>query len=175
MPLAFLFERAEFPGRRVLGALVALPVVLPPLVGVIAFLFLYGETGFVARLVQATLRLENPPWRLEGAWAILLVHAYSMYAYFYLFTRAGLASLDHAGVGGGPFAWSGGVADAATGHTATVGAIAPRSRPAHLHDGARVIQRPVHLRRRLPGDADPDRIHSPQRWTTAWRWSRPWC
>ncbi|HLN80009.1 MAG TPA: iron ABC transporter permease, partial [Thermoanaerobaculia bacterium] len=49
IPLAFLFERTEFPGRRVLGALVALPVVLPPLVGVIAFLFLYGESGFVAR------------------------------------------------------------------------------------------------------------------------------
>lgn len=96
IPLAFLFERFEFPGRRILGALVALPVVLPPLVGVIAFLFLYGETGFVARLVQALLGLEDPPWRLEGAYAILLVHAYSMYVYFYLFTRAGLASLDPA-------------------------------------------------------------------------------
>ena len=40
VPLAFLFSRAEFPGRRLLGALVALPVALPPLVGVIAFLFL---------------------------------------------------------------------------------------------------------------------------------------
>ncbi len=96
VPLAFLFERCDFPGRRTLGALVALPVVLPPLVGVIAFLFLYGETGFAARVVQALLRLEDPPWRLEGAWAILLVHAYSMYVYFYLFTRAGLASLDYA-------------------------------------------------------------------------------
>jgi iron(III) transport system permease protein len=96
VPLAFLFERNDFPGRRWLGALVALPVVLPPLVGVIAFLFLYGETGFVARLIQAMLGLENPPWQLEGPWAILLVHAYSMYVYFYLFTRAGLASLDHA-------------------------------------------------------------------------------
>lgn len=96
IPLAFLFERFEFPGRRILGALVALPVVLPPLVGVIAFLFLYGETGFVARLVQALLGLEDPPWRLEGAYAILLVHAYSMYVYFYLFTRAGLARLDPA-------------------------------------------------------------------------------
>jgi iron(III) transport system permease protein len=96
IPLAFLFERCEFPGRRVLGALVALPVVLPPLVGVLAFLFLYGETGFVARVVQALLGLGNPPWRLEGAWAILLVHAYSMYVYFYLFTRAGLAALDPA-------------------------------------------------------------------------------
>ena len=44
VPLGFVFERLEFPGRRLLGALVALPVALPPLVGVIAFLFLYGES-----------------------------------------------------------------------------------------------------------------------------------
>ncbi|MGH7703878.1 MAG: ABC transporter permease, partial [Gemmatimonadales bacterium] len=94
VPLAFLFARYQFPGRRILGALVALPAVLPPLVGVLAFLFLYGETGFVGRLVQAILGLEEAPWRLQGPWAILLVHAYSMYVYFYLFTRAGLASLD---------------------------------------------------------------------------------
>ncbi len=94
VPLAFLFERHDFPGRRLIGALVALPAVLPPLVGVIAFLFLYGETGFIARMVQGALRLDEVPWRLQGAWAILLVHAYSMYVYFYLFTRAGLAKLD---------------------------------------------------------------------------------
>ena len=94
IPLAFVFERAEFPGRRVLGALVALPVALPPLVGVIAFLFLYGESGFVSRVVQMTLGLETPPWSLQGAGAILLVHTYSMYVYFYLFVRAGLSRLD---------------------------------------------------------------------------------
>jgi iron(III) transport system permease protein len=96
VPLGFVFERAEFPGRRLLGGLVALPVALPPLVGVIAFLFLYGESGFVSRAVQTVLRLEAPPWSLQGAGAILLVHAYSMYVYFYLFTRAGLARLDPA-------------------------------------------------------------------------------
>lgn len=93
-PLAFLFESAEFPGRRVLGALVALPVVLPPLVGVIAFLFLYGESGFVARAIQSALGLAESPWRLSGPAAVLLVHAYSMYVYFYLFTRAGLSRRD---------------------------------------------------------------------------------
>lgn len=96
VPLAFFFERAEFPGRRTLGALVALPVVLPPLVGVIAFLFLFGESGFVARALGWLLGLERVPWRLQGAGAILLVHAYSMYVYFYLFTRAALARFDHA-------------------------------------------------------------------------------
>jgi len=94
IPLAFLFEWFDFPGRKTLGALIALPVVLPPLVGVIAFLFLYGESGFVARAIQALFKLEHAPWELQGPLAILLVHAYSMYVYFYLFTRAGLARLD---------------------------------------------------------------------------------
>ncbi|HUK64575.1 MAG TPA: iron ABC transporter permease [Dongiaceae bacterium] len=96
IPLAFLFEWFDFPGRRALGAFVALPVVLPPLVGVIAFLFLYGESGLIARAVEHTLGLDHAPWRLQGPGAILLVHAYSMYAYFYLLTRAGLARLDGA-------------------------------------------------------------------------------
>ena len=95
VPLAFVFERFDFPGRRILGALIALPAVLPPLVGVIAFLFLYGESGFVARLVRLAFGLEEAPWQLTGPFAILLVHAYSMYVYFYLFTRAGLARVDN--------------------------------------------------------------------------------
>ena len=94
VPLAFLFSRYAFPGRRVLAALVSLPVLLPPLVGVVAFLFLYGETGFLTRGVQLLLGLDEPPWRLAGAGAVLLVHAYTMYVYFFAFTRAALARLD---------------------------------------------------------------------------------
>ena len=94
VPLAFLFARRDFPGRRILGALAAMPVLLPPLVGTISFLFLYGESGFLTRGVQAVLGLDRAPWRLSGAWAVLLVHAYTMYVYFYLFTSAGLARLD---------------------------------------------------------------------------------
>jgi len=96
VPLAFLFEWFEFPGRKLLGSLIALPAVLPPFVGVIAFLFLYGESGFAARFLQFVFRFEGAPWHLQGPGAILLVHAYSMYVYFYLFTRAGLARLDAA-------------------------------------------------------------------------------
>lgn len=96
IPLALLFGRYRLPAGRLLGGLVALPAVLPPLVGVVAFLFLYGETGFVPLLLMWLFRLEEPPWRLQGAGAILLVHAYSMYVYFYLLVRAALVSLDAA-------------------------------------------------------------------------------
>ncbi|HEX9937107.1 MAG TPA: iron ABC transporter permease [Longimicrobium sp.] len=94
VPLAFLFSGREFPGRRLLGGLASMPVLLPPLVGTISFLFLYGESGFLTRGVQTLLRMEEAPWRLDGAWAVLLVHAYTMYVYFYMFVSAGLARLD---------------------------------------------------------------------------------
>ena len=94
VPLAFFFTRFEFPGRSVLARLLALPVALPPLVGVLAFLFLYGESGFLARAVQALRGGGEAPWRLQGWGAILFVHAYSMYVYFFLLVRAALARLD---------------------------------------------------------------------------------
>ena len=94
LPLAFLLGRFEFRGRRVLSAVATLPAALPPLVGVIAFLFLYGESGVVTRLVQHALRLDHPPWSLTGLSAIVFVHAYTMYVYVFLFVAAGLERYD---------------------------------------------------------------------------------
>jgi len=94
VPLAFVFHRFDFPGRRIFAALASLPVLLPPLVGVIAFLFLYGESGILTRSLQMLLGLSEPPFSLRGIPAILWVHAYTMYVYFYLFVSAALKRLD---------------------------------------------------------------------------------
>ena len=68
-------------------------VALAALLG-IPLAFLVGRYDLPGGRVLGGLRLEEPPWRLEGAGAILLVHAYSMYVYFYLLVRASLVSLD---------------------------------------------------------------------------------
>ena len=94
LPLAFLLGRFEFRGRRALSAVATLPAALPPLVGVIAFLFLYGESGVVTRLVQRALGLDQAPWSLTGLSAIIFVHAYTMYVYVFLFVAAGLERYD---------------------------------------------------------------------------------
>jgi iron(III) transport system permease protein len=94
LPLAFLLGRFEFRGRRVLSAVATLPAALPPLVGVIAFLFLYGESGVVTRIVQRALGLDHAPWSLTGLSAIVFVHAYTMYVYVFLFVAAGLERYD---------------------------------------------------------------------------------
>jgi len=77
-------------------ALASAPVLLPPLVGVITFLFLYGESGVISRLIQSTFGLAQPWPRLRGLSAILFVHAYTMYVYFFMFVSAGLERLDAA-------------------------------------------------------------------------------
>jgi iron(III) transport system permease protein len=94
VPLAFLLTRTEFRGRRVLSGVATLPAALPPLVGVLAFLFLYGESGVVTRLVQRLFSLREPPWTLSGLPAVIFVHAYTMYVYVFLFVSAGLERYD---------------------------------------------------------------------------------
>ncbi len=94
VPLAILFSRFQFPGRKLFGVLVTLPVLLPPLVGVIAFYFLMGETGIIPRVLQKALGLPSAPLVMAGVPAILLVHVYSFYVFFYLFSRNALAGLD---------------------------------------------------------------------------------
>ncbi|HKB66782.1 MAG TPA: iron ABC transporter permease [Pyrinomonadaceae bacterium] len=96
IPLAFLFERYSFPARRVFAMLAALPLVLPPLVGTVAFIFLCGESGILARLVQSAFHLDHSPWSLRGWPALLLFHVYTMYPFFYVLTGAGLTRIDAA-------------------------------------------------------------------------------
>ena len=94
IPLAFLFERYSFPARNLFATLAALPLVLPPLVGTVAFIFSLGESGIVARLVQTVFGLQASPWSLRGWIALLLFHTYTMYPFFYVLTGAGLSRID---------------------------------------------------------------------------------
>mgnify|MGYP004234653399 CR=1 FL=1 len=81
-------------GSSTLGAVAALPLALPPLVGVLAFLFLYGESGMLPRALQAAFGLEAVPFAFGGIGAVLAVHVYVFYVYFYLFVGASLRCRD---------------------------------------------------------------------------------
>jgi molybdate transport system permease protein len=54
VPLAWLLARAELPGRRLLRALVTVPLVLPPVVGGVALLLAFGRHGLLGRLLVTT-------------------------------------------------------------------------------------------------------------------------
>lgn len=48
-PIAWVLARVPFPGRRILRALVLLPMVLPPVVGGVALLVAFGRRGLVGQ------------------------------------------------------------------------------------------------------------------------------
>lgn len=49
VPLAWVLARARFPGRGFVRALVTVPLVLPPVVGGVALLLVFGRNGLVGR------------------------------------------------------------------------------------------------------------------------------
>ncbi|MEV5985111.1 iron ABC transporter permease [Streptomyces sp. NPDC052051] len=72
LPGAYVFARLDFPGKRVLRAVVTVPFVLPTVVVGTAFLALVGRGGFLDDLWGV---------RLDGTvWAVLLAHVFFNYA-----------------------------------------------------------------------------------------------
>lgn len=53
VPLAWVVARMRFPGRRLVRALVTLPLVLPPVVGGVALLYAFGRKGVFGPALSA--------------------------------------------------------------------------------------------------------------------------
>ncbi len=60
VPLAWLLARVDFPGRRVVRALVTVPLVLPPVVGGVALLTLLGRNGVLGQYLDAWFGISLP-------------------------------------------------------------------------------------------------------------------
>ncbi|MEU8206960.1 ABC transporter permease [Streptosporangium sp. NPDC049046] len=60
VPLAWLLARVDFPGRRLVRALVTVPLVLPPVVGGVALLLVLGRRGLVGQWLDSTFGITLP-------------------------------------------------------------------------------------------------------------------
>ena len=60
VPLAWILARTTFPGRRVVRALVTVPLVLPPVVGGVALLLVFGRRGLLGGWLDATFGVTLP-------------------------------------------------------------------------------------------------------------------
>ncbi|MER5512274.1 ABC transporter permease [Streptomyces sp. NPDC002766] len=60
VPLAWLLARTDFPGRRLVRALVTLPLVLPPVVGGVALLLALGRNGIVGQWLDSWFGITLP-------------------------------------------------------------------------------------------------------------------
>ncbi|NYH55564.1 MULTISPECIES: ABC transporter permease [Nocardiopsis] len=60
VPLAWLLARTDFPGRRLVRALVTVPLVIPPVVGGVALLLVLGRNGILGRYLDAWFGITIP-------------------------------------------------------------------------------------------------------------------
>lgn len=74
VPVAHALSRRQFPGRSLLLRLFASTLVLPVLVGVFGILAIYGNSGWLAKLLQA-VDVELP-FSIYGLNGILLAHVF---------------------------------------------------------------------------------------------------
>jgi molybdate transport system permease protein len=60
VPLAWLLARTSFPGRRLVRALVTVPLVLPPVVGGVALLLVFGRRGLLGSWLDSQFGVTLP-------------------------------------------------------------------------------------------------------------------
>ncbi|MCM1988740.1 ABC transporter permease [Oceanirhabdus seepicola] len=92
--LAFFVHYFDAPYKRVLDKILLLPLVMPGLIIVFAFVQLYGESGLVTKTLEMTFKLKEPLYHFSGLKGILLVHAYTQYVYFYMNVSVAIKQLD---------------------------------------------------------------------------------
>ena len=80
--LAYNFHYRKFPLKKFLYPLLLIPIATPPLV------------GLITRIITAALNLQSAPFKFEGWTAIIIVHIYSFYPFFLLFSTSALQKID---------------------------------------------------------------------------------
>ncbi len=76
---AFLLLRYEFPGRGLFSYLSIVPMIMPPLVGVMGFVFILGRAGTVNILLMDYLGFETPINFMYGIQGVLLVETLHLF------------------------------------------------------------------------------------------------
>ncbi len=92
--VAFLLLRYDFPGRNVFSYLTMLPMILPPLVGVLGFIFILGRAGTVNIVLMDYLGFKTPINFMYGLHGVLLVETIHLFPMITLSVLDALAKVD---------------------------------------------------------------------------------
>ena len=94
--VAFLLVRYDFVGRSLFGYLTLIPIISPPLVGVLGFTFIMGRAGTVNVLLEDWLGLAKPVNFVYGLHGVLLVETLHLFPMITLNVVDALAKIDPA-------------------------------------------------------------------------------
>lgn len=92
--VAYLLVRYEFPYRKTFSYLTMLPMILPPLVGVLGFVFILGRAGTVNVVLHDWFGLEQPVNFMYGVHGVLLVETVHLFPMMTLSILDALARVD---------------------------------------------------------------------------------
>lgn len=92
--VAFLIIRYDFPGRGMFSYLTMLPMILPPLVGVLGFVFILGRAGTVNILLGEWFGLETPINFMYGWHGVLLVETVHLFPLMTLSILDSMSKVD---------------------------------------------------------------------------------
>ncbi len=99
-PLALVWHRYDFSGKKVLGALILVPMILPPFVGAVGIKQMLGVNGSLNALFIKTgfMDVDAPyDWLANGRFiGIILMNALHLYPILYMNIAAALSNLDPA-------------------------------------------------------------------------------
>ena len=92
--IALLLVRCDFPGRGLFGYLTLIPIVSPPLVGVLGFTFIMGKAGTVNVLLEDWFGLARPINFVYGLHGVLLVETFHLFPMITLNVLDALGRID---------------------------------------------------------------------------------
>ncbi|HSQ03368.1 MAG TPA: iron ABC transporter permease [Burkholderiales bacterium] len=92
--VAFLILRYDFPCRNLFSYLTMLPMILPPLVGVLGFVFILGRAGTVIVLLMDWFDLTHPVNFMYGMHGVLLVETLHLFPFMTLSILDSLSKVD---------------------------------------------------------------------------------
>src|SRR5207237_10936914 len=94
--IAFLLVRYDFPWRNFFSYLTLIPIISPPLVGVLGFTFILGRAGTVNVLLQDWFDLATPLNFVYGLHGVLLVETLHLFPMITLNVVDALGKIDPA-------------------------------------------------------------------------------
>jgi iron(III) transport system permease protein len=92
--VAYLIVRYEFPGRNLFSYLTMLPMILPPLVGVLGFVFILGRAGTVNVILMDWFGMQKPINFMYGMQGVLLVETVHLFPLMTLSILDALSKVD---------------------------------------------------------------------------------
>ncbi len=97
LPPALIYDRYEFTGKKLVNTLMLIPMILPPFVGALGFMQIFGHFGVINTMLVGC-GLPRVDW-LGGEgrfWMVCIIEALHLYPILYLNILTALANVDPA-------------------------------------------------------------------------------